>query len=649
LYGVGLLNCADQSGARMPQAAKSSSTNHNLRFADFVVDLRAGNLQRDGVPVRLQDQPFQILTLLAQNAGEIVTREELRRHLWPADTFVDFDNSLNTAINKIREALGDSAEDPLFIETLPRRGYRFVALVERLRTNVVAIHAQRSTQVQDSDSGYLVTPSDRSQGGDAEGTGTIATGTSPSVRLSSGSRCLESLAVLPFENTSGDPDAEYLSDGIAESLMNSLSQVGTLRVVSRSTAFRYKGRQAAPQAVGRELGVQAVLTGRLVQRGESLHVAAELVDVETDSQLWGEHYNRKFSDIFEIQESIATAISEKLVLRMTGRERKTLLVKRYTENQQAYQDYLKGQYFFSKWTEQGMKKSFEYFHRAIERDPAYPLPYIGLAQFHNYMSTLEFASPIETIPKSLAAATRALELDSSLAEAYNYLAFHKFSYAWDWAGASELFERAIALRPDFVLTHLWRCLFFCAIRNIPEAMKASQTVIALDPLSPNAYYFASIPHYLVRDFDTALQYAHKALELDATFGWAHWIVGLVYEEEHKFERAIAAHRMAVETSGRLTRMLCSLGHVYGLVGRTSEAEAVVSELGGRARVNYISAFAFATVYLGLRDFDKFFEWLERAFAERSYWLVFLDIEIKYDTVRSDPRFQDLIRRLGFPR
>jgi len=627
----------------MPQAARPSPSDQKLRFGDFLVDLNAGKLYRNGAPVPLQEQPFQILAILVQHAGKVVTREGIRRHLWSDDTFVDFDNSLNTGISKIREALQDSAQDPLYIETLPRRGYRFIARVENFAPNVVPLQSQGRLQPK-----YHLQPA-RGELKAEQSQDTGAAQTSPSVdRPPLLISRVQSLAVLPFENASTDPDADYLSEGIADSLINSLSQIGTLRVVSRSTSFRYKGRHCYPQPVGRELGVQAVLTGSVLQRGDSLLVTAELVDVETDSQLWGEHYKRKFADIFEIQENIASAICEKLVLRITGQDRKNLVAKRYTENREAYQDYLKGQYFFSKWTDVSLKTSLKYFQRAIERDPEYPLAYIGLAQFHNYMSTLEFASPIETMPKSLAAATRALELDSSLAEVYNYLAFYRFSYAWDWEGAAELFERAVQLRPDFVLTRLWRCLFCCAIRNLEQAVKASETVITLDPLSPNSYYFASIPRYLARDFGVALQYSCKALELDADFSWAHWMQGLIYEEQGLFEQSIAAHQKAVDCSGRLMRMRCSLGHAYALAGKAEQAERIISELAESAKHSYVPAFAFATVYLGLHDFDNFFEWLEKAFAERSYWLVFLNVEVKYDPVRSQPRFRDIIRRLKFP-
>lgn len=606
----------------MPQVPKSVRSAGNLTFADFTIDLRAGKLRRNGLEIPLQEQPFQILALLMERAGEVVSRKELRAHIWSADTFVDFDNGVNTAINKIRAALGDSADQPVFVETLPRRGYRFLA----------EVHATTSAKLGDR-SGSRVNELSACES---------------SAIQSQDAKQSESLAVLPFENASGDTNADYLCDGIAESLINNLSQIRKLRVLSRSTSFRYRGPHTNILRIGKELGVRTVLTGRLFLNAGHLRITAELVDVETDSQLWGQQYSRALSDVLEIQEAIARAIAEKLAHRLTGEEFKPAALKRYTENSEAYQCYLKGQYFFQKWTPRGMQKAFEYFQRAAELDPTYPLPHIGLAHYYNFRFTLEMESAAETIPNSLASATRALELDVGVAEAYAYLAFHKFTYAYDWKGAAEIFQRAAALRPDFVFTHLWRCLFFCALGNIPAALNAGETAIALDPLSPSAQYFLSIPYYLKRDFRAVLQYANKAIELDPEFAWAYWIQGLLYEECGEFHEAIRAHKKAVQTSGGLVRMLCSLGHAYGRAGEITNAQGVLAELEQRAQQNYVSAYAFSNIYLGLRDLDRFFEWLEKAFVERSYWLVYLNTEIQYDVVRSDPRFQNILQRMAFP-
>jgi tetratricopeptide (TPR) repeat protein len=270
-----------------------------------------------------------------------------------------------------------------------------------------------------------------------------------------------------------------------------------------------------------------------------------------------------------------------------------------------------------------------------------------LAQYYSYMSTLEFASSVDMIPKSLAAATKALEIDPQLGEAYSYLAFLAFSYQWDWPKAEELFERALQLRPDFILTHIWYSCFLCAVGRLKEATLRIQQALQLDPLSPNVHYFASVPAYLAREFDLARKHITDAIELDKNFGWPYWVLGLIHEQAGNYEGAIESHRKAAEVTDNLPRFHSSLGCAYGLAGKHREAQGVLSELQARAKVAYVPAFAFATVYFGMGDLDRFFDWLEKSLAERSYWLIYLNVELQYDPVRSDPRFRDVIRRIGF--
>jgi TolB-like protein len=362
-----------------------------VRFGTFEVDLRAGELRKQGAKIKVQEQPFQVLAALLQQPEEVVTREELRQQIWPKDTFVDFDNSLNIAINKLREALGDSADNPRFIETLPRRGYRFIA------------------PVTSNDRKELVPPKNLAE---------------------YERRFVNSIAVLPLVNASGDPDAEYLADGITDTLINSLSQLRWLRVMARSTVFHYKDRVIDARDVGRELGVRAVLMGRVLQREGTLVIRAELIDARDGSQLWGQQYHRKMSDIFQVQEEIATHISRKLRLRLAAKDEKRL-TKRYTENVAAHQLYLKGRYHASKYSEEGFKKGMEYFNEAIAIDPSYSLAYEGLA--YNYLVASEWLlPPRDAIPKVKAAATRALELDNTLAAAHTWLGSASYCTDFDF-------------------------------------------------------------------------------------------------------------------------------------------------------------------------------------------------------------------------
>jgi serine/threonine protein kinase/tetratricopeptide (TPR) repeat protein len=537
--------------------------------------------------------------------------------------------------------------DPVSILTLhPELPHKLESIVVRALEKDRALRYQHAWEIR-SDLKRLKRQVDSGLFGFAERVASVTSGES-SIRTPPRGTHFGSLVVLPFENLSGDPESDYLSDGISESLMSTLAQTPSLRVVSRSTAFRYKGRQVSPQSIGRELGVQAVLTGRVHLKGDQLAVGAELVDVKTDSQLWGQQYKRKFADILEIQDEISGAISEKLVSRFIGQEAQLRPARRCTENQEAYELYLRGQYFFNTYTEQGTRKSAEYFQRAAEKDPNFALAYVGLAQCYHSMAIIELAPPADVSPRALAAATKALELDNSLGESYTFLAMHKFSYEWDWAGAEELFERAIELRPDLALAYHWYTLLHCAMGRFDEAVDVSRKALELDPLSTNSQYFASIPRYGMRDFDAALEHLQKALELDPRHGWAHWIMGMVYEQKHMHEEAVACERKAAEVTGGLPRWRAGLGHACGLAGRRAEAEGILAELREQAKTAYVSPFAFATVYLGLREFDAFFEWLEKAIAARSFWLVYLNSEWQYDPVRSDDRFQDLIRRMKFP-
>ncbi len=369
--------------------AESSESTRAFRFGAFEADLRAGELRKNGLKVKLQEKPFQVLAALLECPGETVSRGELRAKLWPADTFVDFDHSLNTAVNKLRAALGDSAGRPRFVETLGRRGYRFAA-------PVVSMGATS--------------------------------------RRSQPAAPIESLAVLPFENGSGDPEAEYLSDGITESIINSMSQLPRLQVMARSRVFRYKGRGLDPQAAGRELNVRAVLTGRVVQRGDTLTIRAELMDVAEGWHLWGQQYNRRSADILVLEEEIARKISEKLRLKLTG-EQKKQLGRRSTGNPEAYHAYLKGRYYGNQSTAEGLRRSIEYFQKAVESDPDYALAYAGLAECYSVLGVFGLLPPREVIPQVKTAAARALAADDGLAEAHTFLAVAGLFYDWDWTGA----------------------------------------------------------------------------------------------------------------------------------------------------------------------------------------------------------------------
>ncbi len=462
-------------------------------------------------------------------------------------------------------------------------------------------------------------------------------------------KAIDSVAILPLTNASADPDAEYLSDGITESIIDSLSQLPKLRVMAWSTVFRFKGRDVNPQMIGRDLNVRAVLTGRVVQRGDTLVIGAELVDVANGWQLWGAHYNRRLADIFAVQEEIATEISEKLRLRLSGEEKKRL-TKRYTENVEAYQAYLRGRYCWSKRTEEEFKKAIKYFEQAIEKDPAYALAYAGLADTYTLLGIAEYGvlPPRDAMPRAKAAALKALEIDHMLAEAQTSLAHLLAFYDWEWADAERQFRRSIELNPGYPLAHHWYALYLAAMGRLSEALAEEKRAQELEPLSLIiSKNVGTILHY-ARQYDQAIQQYRKTLELDRDFARAHFYLGLTYQQTSTFEEAIAEFQKALLLSGGSTVILAALGGTYAASGRRDEAMKILDELYERSRRQYVSALNMAIVHVSLGHKDQAFEWLEKAYEERSSWLVSLNVEPIFDSLRSEPRFADLVRRVGLP-
>ena len=463
-----------------------------------------------------------------------------------------------------------------------------------------------------------------------------------------GKEAITSIAVLPFVNASNNPEAEYLSDGISESLINTLSQVPNLRVVPRSTVFRYKGRDIDPQTVGRELGVRAVLTGRLVQRGDTLSIQTDLVDVTEQSTLWGEQYNRKLADLLAVQEEISREISSKLRIKLSGEERKQL-AKRYTENTEAYQLYLKGRYYWNKRTAEDLKKGVDYFRQAIDMDPNYALAYAGLADTYN---VLPIWTPIETkeaYPKAKWAALKALEIDDTLAEAHISLAYALFRYDWDWPGAEREFKRGIELKSNYATAHQWYSFYLSAMGRVEEAIVEIKRAQDLEPLSLFINSDVGSALYRAGQHDQAIAQLRKTIELDPTFGYAHYNLGVVYEKKGMYDAAIDEMRKAVELSKTAPDLiLASLGHSYAVAGKRAEALDVLDQMKEKAKREHVSAYFVALIYTGLRDEAQAFVWFDKACQDREYFMPRLNDDLRLDSIRSDPRFADLMRCVGLP-
>ncbi len=460
-------------------------------------------------------------------------------------------------------------------------------------------------------------------------------------------KAIDSLAVLPLVNSRADAETEYLADGITEGIINSLSKLPKLRVVPRSTVFRYKDRQNDLQQIGTELGVRAVFAGRILQIGDSLVVNAELVDIANEAQIWGENYRREMTDIFTLLDEIAEDISEKLRLKLSGKDKKQLS-KRYTENTEAYQFYLKGRYFVtSKRTEEWIKKGIEYFQKAIDLDPNYALAYSGIAEAYGFLASSTGGwSPREAYPKAEAAALKALELDDSLGEAHCSLGFSQLLYDWNFAEAEREFKKAIELSPNYPNSHDGYGFYLKAVGRHSEAIEKCKQAQKLDPLSPFAHVSLGYAYYFARDYERAVEECRKALEMDKHSTFAHRNLGLAFLQQGKLEKAIEALNNAVRFSQGGLAFESYLGFAYAVAGKRNEALEVLASLEDLDRERYVPAYNFAIIYAGLGDSDKAFEWFERARKERSGFLPFLKVEPIADVLRDDSRFDDLLEKIG---
>jgi TolB-like protein/Tfp pilus assembly protein PilF len=579
----------------------SGPTSHAVRFGLFEFDPRSGELRKQGRKVRLEGQPVQILIKLIHRAGELVTREELQRELWPSDTFVNFEQSLNAAVKRLRQALGDSPDNSRFVETLARRGYRFIAPV--------------STPAGASASQPALSPA------------------------------VGSLAVLPFENAETDPGTEYLADGITETLINQLSRLAGLRVMARSTVFRYKDKTLDPRAIGRKLGVDAVLIGRVLQRGDALQVGTELVEVQNGWQLWGEQYNRRLADIFAVEEEISREISEKLRVHLTGEDR-SRLGKRYTQSTEAYQDYLQGRYHLNRLMEGGLKKAIECFQSAIQRDSKYALAYTGLADSLGLMGFMGLATAAEVMPKAKEAARRAIEIDDGLPEAHVSLAGIFKNYDWDWAASEREFKIALTLNPNYANGRRVYASYLAAVGRPEESLRETSLALDLDPFSLPIRVEAGYNAYMADDYDRALEEALRTLELEPQFAPAQSILGLIYEQLGRYDEAIAAIEKARILANEHPATLAALAHALAGAGRMEEARALSGRLTELSRRQHVSPFWLALAYAGLGEKAAALDALEKAYEQRDVILVWLGTEPRLRCLRAEPRFVEILRRIG---
>ena len=468
---------------------------------------------------------------------------------------------------------------------------------------------------------------------------------SPLRRPRTSRKAIDSLAVLPFTNAGAGPDMEYFSDGITESIINALSRLPKLRVIARSIVFRYKGRDVDPLQAGDELAVRAILTGRVRQTNDSLMIGTELIDVANGAQLWGEHYNRKMADVFEVQEEIAKVITERLRLKLAVKDKKQL-VRRHTEDPEAYQAYLKGRYYWDQRTKGGMARAIQYFQQAISIDPTYAVAYSGLADCFNALGWFRAAPAKEVFPRAKASAMKALEIDDKLSEAHTSLAYEKFLHDWDWKGSEREFKRAIKLNPRYSTARQWYSVYLWAMGRFDESIEQSEKAVELDPLSRANNLTLGMAFYFARHFEQAAHQLKKTLEIEPRFFPARVSLSLAYEQLGKFEDAVTEAETARATED-VPLVLAQLGGAYAVAGRREEAFEIIETIKAQAKERYVSPFELATVYADLEETDLALEWFEKALEERASWMVFLKTTPKFDRLRSTPGYQSLLDRIGF--
>jgi TolB-like protein/DNA-binding winged helix-turn-helix (wHTH) protein len=579
------------------------------QLGEFELDLKAGELLKDGRRVLLQEQPFQILLMLAERSGEVVSRAEIKEKLWPNGTVVEFEHSISAAIKKLRRVLDDTVDNPKYVETVGRRGYR---LVVPLRYPPPNPGDQTSPQLDKPAKPFY---------GHAD------------------YNFADSIAVLPFENPY--PEMEYLSDGIAETITNRLSEIASLRVVPHSMACRFKGRVIEPARLRQELDVRLLLTGHMAQRGESLVVGAELIDAAREAQLWGKTFNRKIDDIFFIQDEIGQEISNHLHFRLTDAE-KSNLSKRGTDNREAYLLRTKAMYWAHKWTPEALQKSFRCIQQAIDADPTYAEAYADLGYMFAVFGMLEYAPPSEMFPRAQAAARKALEIDDSVADAHAVLAFTQMVFDWDFTSAENEARRAIELAPrlcgGYYVYSQW-CLTQC---RFEEAIAAARRTVELDPLTLFKSFHLGATYLYARRYGDAIEHLKQTLDIDPSFWMIHIILSLAQARIGNHEEAmVAAGRCADDTARKTV-----VGMVEAISGKRDDARAISRELMGEQSVSPRMRYRLAGIHAELGDLDAAFEWLGKALDGRTGQIVFLAADPSFDNLRDDPRWLDLVRRVG---
>jgi TolB-like protein/DNA-binding winged helix-turn-helix (wHTH) protein/Tfp pilus assembly protein PilF len=640
--------------------APERPTRRIVRFGVFEVDLRAGELFKQGTKIRLQQQPFRVLALLLEHPGEVVTREELRQAIWPAGTFVEFDIGVDAAIHKLRSALGDSAEHPQLVETLPRRGYRFIGVVDSVVAPEPAPVARPPEAHASTAADAVLLPKRRHllwAGALAGVVVLLLAATMGGLRDRLLGRAatprIHSIAVLPFGNLSGDSAQEYFAEGMTEALVTRLGKSADLRVISQTSALHYKGTRKTLPEIGRELDVDAAVEGAVLRVGNRVRVTAQLVEASTDRHLWAETYERDLRDVLGLQDAIARAIANEVQIRLSSSQQSPVASSRARPvDPEAYDLYLRGRSEWNAWNEQGARRGIEYFQQAVQRDPGYAPAWAGLSDVYDHLGSFNFLPPKVAWRKAKAAAERAVQLDETLSEAHVSLG-SVLLHEWSWAAGEKEMQRAIALNPNNALAHQ-RYGYALSFRGqLDAAIREMRRALELDPLAPNKQNSLASTLGRAGRYDEALQVYRDVPDPDFSSENRHRRLASIYERKGRLGDAMAEWLMALRLGGK-EAVAASVERDYRASGYAAAKRAYllgdirVAERRAQNPYPRPLSCSIAVDYALLGEKDKAFEWLERAFREQEGVLMFLAVNDYLEGLRSDPRFWNLARRMGLP-
>jgi TolB-like protein/DNA-binding winged helix-turn-helix (wHTH) protein/Tfp pilus assembly protein PilF len=613
------------------------------------IDLSRYELTVVGRRVKLEHQPMELLILLVEKKGQLVTRDDIVARLWGKSTFVDADQSINAAIRKIRSALRDDPAHPKYLETVVSKGYRFIGDIE-----VVAADASTTQELK---TGPGAEPSGSHGNYLRRRTFQLAGLIILLVAIAWGwSRWHErtgpqpgqihSLAVLPLANLSGDPAQDYFAEGMTDELITELAQIGSLRVISRTSVMRYQGTKKSLPEIAKELRVDGIVEGTVVRSGDKLRITAQLIEAKTDRHLWAQGYERDFRDVLTLQREVAGAIARQVNATLTPTEQ-TRMSKATQVNSQADEAYLRGLFFWNKWTEDGVRKSIEYYQQAIQADPNYALAHAGLA--NSYIAMGDFGvglmGPREANQAAEQSALKAISLDDTLAEGHAALAMSRFRCDGDLSSVEGEFKRAIELNPGSATARHWYSHYLLAMGRAEEAIAEGERAYDLSPVDPEMGVHMQFLYLFLHRYDDVIAQGHKTLELDPNFSEIHFMSGQAYEQEHRYKEAASELQAAARLSGRRSMILASLGHLLAVSGDRRGARKILDELNALSPHRYVPSYEKTLVQVGLGENEEALRALEKAYEEGSHWMFILQFDARLDPLRSDARFQDLVRRV----